>query len=92
MPLKLVDATVSSFDIVFEKFRSEAPKNKANLILFLADKDPSTNLSWCPGLSMIISNLSFSLHFDFWLFVLFPFKNVTNCVYVMLFEESYKVC
>ncbi|KDP43426.1 hypothetical protein JCGZ_16713 [Jatropha curcas] len=48
MPLKLVDATVSNFDSVFEMFRSEAPKNKANLILFLADKDPSTNLSWCP--------------------------------------------
>ncbi|KAJ9174438.1 hypothetical protein P3X46_013081 [Hevea brasiliensis] len=48
MPLKLLDATVSTFDGVFEKFRSEAPKNKANLILFLADKDPSTNLSWCP--------------------------------------------
>ncbi|XP_062174780.1 thioredoxin-like protein Clot [Alnus glutinosa] len=48
MPLKLLDATVSSFESVFEKFRSEAPQNKANLILFLADKDPSTSLSWCP--------------------------------------------
>ncbi|XP_057978730.1 thioredoxin-like protein Clot [Malania oleifera] len=48
MPLKTLDATVSSFDNVFEKFRTEAPKNKANLILFLADKDPSTSLSWCP--------------------------------------------
>ncbi|KAJ4841815.1 hypothetical protein Tsubulata_041041 [Turnera subulata] len=48
MPLKVVDATISSFDSVFDKFRLEAPKNKANLILFLGDKDPSTNLSWCP--------------------------------------------
>ncbi|KAH9774598.1 Thioredoxin-like protein Clot [Citrus sinensis] len=48
MPLKLSDATVSSFDNVFDKFKSEAPKNKANFILFLADKDPSTSLSWCP--------------------------------------------
>lgn len=48
MPLKLSDATVSTFDSVFEKFRAEAPKNKVNLILFLADKDPSTSLSWCP--------------------------------------------
>ncbi|GLT87773.1 hypothetical protein SLE2022_058350 [Rubroshorea leprosula] len=48
MPLKLVDATITSFDSVFEKFRSEASKNKANLVLFLADKDPSTSLSWCP--------------------------------------------
>ncbi|XVF79588.1 hypothetical protein PTKIN_Ptkin15bG0001200 [Pterospermum kingtungense] len=48
MPLKVVDATVSSFDSIFEKFRSDAPNNKANLIVFLADKDPSTSLSWCP--------------------------------------------
>ncbi|KAF8403876.1 hypothetical protein HHK36_011982 [Tetracentron sinense] len=49
MPLNMVDATISNFDQVFEKFRSEAPKNQVNLILFLADKDPSTSLSWCPG-------------------------------------------
>ncbi|KAK7334780.1 hypothetical protein VNO80_26544 [Phaseolus coccineus] len=48
MPLKVLEATVSSFDGVFEKFRSEAAKNKANLILFLADKGPATSLSWCP--------------------------------------------
>ncbi|KAL5563363.1 hypothetical protein UlMin_033110 [Ulmus minor] len=48
MPLKVVDATVPSFDSVFEKFRSEAANNKANFILFLADKDHSTSLSWCP--------------------------------------------
>ncbi|CAK7331849.1 unnamed protein product [Dovyalis caffra] len=48
MTVKLVDATISSFGSAFEKFKSEAPKNKANLILFLADNDPSTNLSWCP--------------------------------------------
>jgi hypothetical protein len=49
MTVKLVDATISSFGSVFEKFKAEAPKNKVNLILFLADNDPSTNLSWCPG-------------------------------------------
>ncbi|XP_027342227.1 thioredoxin-like protein Clot [Abrus precatorius] len=48
MPLKVLDATVSTFDGVFEKFRSEVSQNKANLILFLADKDPATSLSWCP--------------------------------------------
>ncbi|KAL1300259.1 hypothetical protein HN51_044943 [Arachis hypogaea] len=48
MPLKVLEATVSSFDGVFEKFRSETSNNKANLILFLADKDPATSLSWCP--------------------------------------------
>ncbi|KAF6135061.1 hypothetical protein GIB67_002599 [Kingdonia uniflora] len=45
MPLKIVDATLSTFDQVFEKFKSE---NKPKFILFLADKNPSTNLSWCP--------------------------------------------
>ncbi|XP_010265834.1 PREDICTED: thioredoxin-like protein Clot [Nelumbo nucifera] len=48
MPLNMLDATVSSFNQVFERFKSEAPKHQANLILFLADKDPSTSLSWCP--------------------------------------------
>ncbi|XP_047323420.1 thioredoxin-like protein Clot [Impatiens glandulifera] len=48
MPLKTLDATISSFDGVFQKFKEDAPKNKANLILFLADNDPSTSLSWCP--------------------------------------------
>ncbi|KAK2637133.1 hypothetical protein Ddye_031925 [Dipteronia dyeriana] len=37
MPLKLSDATTTTFD-----------SHKANFILFLADKDPSTSLSWCP--------------------------------------------
>nr|GMD65207.1 thioredoxin-like protein Clot [Ipomoea batatas] len=48
MPLKVLDATVATFNGVFEKFKAEAPKNKANFILFLADIDPSTSLSWCP--------------------------------------------
>ncbi|XP_073030174.1 thioredoxin-like protein Clot [Primulina eburnea] len=48
MPMKVLDATISTFEGVLEKFRSEGANNKANLILFLADKDPSTNLSWCP--------------------------------------------
>ncbi|XP_065876038.1 thioredoxin-like protein Clot [Euphorbia lathyris] len=48
MPLKVLDANLSTFDSVFEKFRSEAPDYKASLILFLADIDSSTNLSWCP--------------------------------------------
>jgi len=50
MTLKVFTATVSNFDSVFEKFRSEIPQHKANLILFLADNDPSTSLSWCPGI------------------------------------------
>ncbi|KAH6803490.1 Thioredoxin superfamily protein [Perilla frutescens var. frutescens] len=48
MPMKASEATLSTFDEAFDKFTSEAANNKANLILFLADNDPSTNLSWCP--------------------------------------------
>ncbi|CDP07717.1 unnamed protein product [Coffea canephora] len=48
MPMKVLDATLSNFDGVFDKFKAEAPNYKANLILFLADKDPVTSLSWCP--------------------------------------------
>ncbi|CAI9103182.1 OLC1v1001628C1 [Oldenlandia corymbosa var. corymbosa] len=48
MPMKVLDATVTTFDEVFEQFKSESLNHKANLILFLADADPSTNRSWCP--------------------------------------------
>ncbi|CAI9769681.1 unnamed protein product [Fraxinus pennsylvanica] len=48
MPMKTLEATISTFDEVFQKFTSESPNYKANFIVFLADKDPSTNLSWCP--------------------------------------------
>ncbi|KAL3615389.1 hypothetical protein CASFOL_041050 [Castilleja foliolosa] len=48
MPVKVLDATLSTFQGEFEKFSNEAPKNKANLILFLADDEPSTKRSWCP--------------------------------------------
>ncbi|KAG9450648.1 hypothetical protein H6P81_010613 [Aristolochia fimbriata] len=45
MPLKTMDAYVSNFEQVFEKFRSEG---QMKLLLFLADKDPATSRSWCP--------------------------------------------
>ncbi|KAL5708013.1 hypothetical protein ACHQM5_018853 [Ranunculus cassubicifolius] len=48
MPLKIAEAKISNFDEEFAKFNSESAKNKVNLILFLADIDPSTSLSWCP--------------------------------------------
>ncbi|XP_028769524.1 thioredoxin-like protein Clot [Neltuma alba] len=51
MPLKISDATIASFAEAFEKFRSDVPKNKLNLILFLVDKDPATSLSICPDCS-----------------------------------------
>ncbi|KAK9091728.1 hypothetical protein Sjap_024905 [Stephania japonica] len=46
--LKVVDANLENFAEVFESFKADAAKQRVNLILFLADKDQSTNLSWCP--------------------------------------------
>ncbi|KAI0501655.1 hypothetical protein KFK09_016600 [Dendrobium nobile] len=47
MPLTtVVEAKASDFELVFEKFKEDNPGIK--LLLFLADKDPSTDLSWCP--------------------------------------------
>ncbi|KAI3898068.1 hypothetical protein MKX03_002139 [Papaver bracteatum] len=46
MPLKMVDVTPSHFDQAFEKFNSE--NGRIKFILFLADIDPSTSVSWCP--------------------------------------------
>ncbi|CAI0436822.1 unnamed protein product [Linum tenue] len=48
MTVKIVDASLSSFDQVFSKFKADAPNFNSNFILFLADNEPSTNLSWCP--------------------------------------------
>ncbi|XP_073099330.1 thioredoxin-like protein Clot [Elaeis guineensis] len=48
MPLKTTDTTVSDFEEVFERFKSENSQNQLKFLLFLADKDPSTSLSWCP--------------------------------------------
>ncbi|XP_074321604.1 thioredoxin-like protein Clot [Silene latifolia] len=48
MGLTKFDATISNFDEIFPKFEAESPNHKFNLILFLADIDPSTSLSWCP--------------------------------------------
>lgn len=52
MPMKASEATLSTFGGVLEKFTTEAANNKANFILFLADNDPSTNRSWCPGTNL----------------------------------------
>ncbi|KAG0467370.1 hypothetical protein HPP92_018950 [Vanilla planifolia] len=47
MPLtSVVEVSPSDFEVAFEKFQAE--DSGVKLILFLADKDPSTNLSWCP--------------------------------------------
>ncbi|KAL4198194.1 hypothetical protein AMTRI_Chr03g44700 [Amborella trichopoda] len=48
MPLKMYDANLCNFEEKFKSFASETPSNHISLILFLADKNPSSNLSWCP--------------------------------------------
>ncbi|XP_065011396.1 thioredoxin-like protein Clot [Musa acuminata AAA Group] len=55
MPLKTFDADLSNFDQVFEGFTksettegSPSEPGQLKFLLFLADKDPSTNRSWCP--------------------------------------------
>ncbi|XP_042005398.1 uncharacterized protein LOC121754115 isoform X2 [Salvia splendens] len=55
MPMKVLEATLATFDGVFQQFTNEAANNKANFILFYADKEPSTNLSWCPGERKILA-------------------------------------
>lgn len=56
--MKILDATVATFAGVLEKFVSEVSEHKVNLILFLADKDPSTNVSWCPGEATFYNSVS----------------------------------
>ncbi|CAA6670189.1 unnamed protein product [Spirodela intermedia] len=46
MPLTMVDASVVDFAAVFQKFKADSPRKK--FLLFLADKDPVSSLSWCP--------------------------------------------
>lgn len=68
MPMKTLEATISTFDEVIQKFTSESPNYKANYIAFLADKDPSTNLSWCPGKNLIHIYIIYLHHcINFWL-------------------------
>lgn len=54
MPMKVLEATLSTFNDAFQQFTDEAANNKANFILFLADDEPSTNLSWCPGTQLLL--------------------------------------
>jgi hypothetical protein len=53
MTVEKVDATVADFDGHFEKLfaAGDGGKGKAvKLLLFLADREPSSNLTWCPGI------------------------------------------
>ena len=50
MTLKKLDADPSTLETVLEELKSdESNRNKINFILFLANNDPTTNRSWCPG-------------------------------------------
>ncbi|KAK9674573.1 hypothetical protein RND81_12G241600 [Saponaria officinalis] len=48
MGFKKMDASVTNLEEKLAKFEAEAVNHKTNLILFLADVDPATSLSWCP--------------------------------------------
>ncbi|CAL9151424.1 unnamed protein product [Musa hybrid cultivar] len=61
MPLMTFDADLSNFDQVFGGFTksettegSPSEPGQLKFLLFLADKDPSTNRSWCPGTFSIV--------------------------------------
>ncbi|XP_078438258.1 thioredoxin superfamily protein [Wolffia australiana] len=46
MPLTTIDASVANFAAMFDRFKADRSRKK--FLLFLADKDPVSNLSWCP--------------------------------------------
>ncbi|KAF0930756.1 hypothetical protein E2562_034940 [Oryza meyeriana var. granulata] len=52
MTVEKVDATVADFDAHFDKLFAAGDdgggKGKLKLLLFLADRDASSNLTWCP--------------------------------------------
>lgn len=50
MTVEKVDATVADFDGHFEKLfaAADADDKVVKLLLFLADREPSSSLTWCP--------------------------------------------
>ena len=65
MVLETMEAKLDDFNQVFQKFRSdEVTKKHLKFILFLADKDPMTSRSWCPGIFLSLFLLARS--FFFW--------------------------
>ncbi|KAF0890975.1 hypothetical protein E2562_005086 [Oryza meyeriana var. granulata] len=48
MTVEKVDATVADFDKLFAAGDDGGGKGKLKLLLFLADRDASSNLTWCP--------------------------------------------
>lgn len=51
MTVEKVDATVADFDAHFDKLfaAGDDAEGKVKLLLFLADRDASSNQTWCPG-------------------------------------------
>jgi hypothetical protein len=51
MTVEKVDATLADFDAHFERLFGPSADGdvKVKLLLFLADRDPSSTLTWCPG-------------------------------------------
>lgn len=49
--MEKVDATVADFDAHFDKLfaAGDDAEGKVKLLLFLADRDASSNQTWCPG-------------------------------------------
>lgn len=48
MTVEKVDATVADFDGHFERLFAGDDGGKLKLLLFLADREPSSSLTWCP--------------------------------------------
>eukprot|EP01018_Ginkgo_biloba_P032992 Gb_25405 [translate_table: standard] len=42
------DANVENFSTVFKSIDTNNDDNQVKLLLFLADKDPASGISWCP--------------------------------------------
>ena len=50
MTVEKVDATLADFDAHFAShFAASASDKPVKLLLFLADRNPSSDLTWCPG-------------------------------------------
>ncbi|XP_062228813.1 thioredoxin-like protein Clot [Phragmites australis] len=47
MTVEKVDASLADFDAHFERLFGPSDDGKVKLLLFLADRDPSTSLTWC---------------------------------------------
>jgi len=52
MTVEKVDATLADFGAHFERLFASpdaASDGKVKLLLFLADREPGSSLTWCPG-------------------------------------------